>query len=256
MWCQDWKKNPEKIIVNSLFLSFFVQTAQHQLELITFNQWHHGIHPSFPLAWYFAAQQSSRQHPEQPPSQTKASLMPGKTVPKWFAECPVEWLMWLVLAAVRQLLIALLAMHISHSLTLPWIARSQTGQENHLGTVFPVVELASGGNWPVIGCYIESHSGQVWKVLFTNNRSESADSIFKSSSLPDRLYRKYTNMWEHVGTNSMRPFVLCGLQDVIFSRVYYESRHEVHHYLGNIVMHVGATETEVSHLRRLRPKQS
>lgn len=148
------------------------------------------------LIWYFVAQQSSRQHPEQPTSQTKASLMPGKTVPKWFAECPVEWLMWLVLAAVRQLLIALLAMHISHFLTLPWIARSQTGQENHLGTVFPVVELASGGYWPVIGCYIESHSGRVWKVLFTFNRSESAESIFKSSSLPDRLYRKYTNMWE------------------------------------------------------------
>lgn len=68
-----------------------MQTAKHQLKLINFDQWHHGIHPSFPLVWYFAAQQSCRQQPEQPP-----------TVPKWFAGCPVEWSMWLVLAAVRQ----------------------------------------------------------------------------------------------------------------------------------------------------------
>lgn len=134
------------------------------------------LNASCPLVWYFVAQQRGRQQPKQPLSQTKASLMPGKTVPKWFAECPVEWLMRLALAAVRQLLIALLAMHISHSLTLPRIARSQTGQE----TTLELFSLSS--NWPLMGAGLSSDAilspSPVMFGKSFSHRSESANSIF------------------------------------------------------------------------------
>lgn len=48
-------------------------------------------------------------------------------------------------------------------------SKKLNSKEKHLGTVFPVVKLASVGCLSVIGCCVCSHFGHVGKILLTVN---------------------------------------------------------------------------------------